>query len=280
MREASERIRLLEQENGVLRRAAASLSEANRPEKYSSRSSERWPRPVPRSGVRVAVALRILGLSRQDYHQWLADPVSQRDFDDACLIDKLYDIQADDPTLGYRFLTDELDLQHGIHVGENRVHRLCRVAVTTASHHKKRSKAGSTGAAPHDDLLAVVDEHGVIRHEFLADGANRVWLWDISEHPTREGKLYISAIKDVWSNRIVGYSMAIRMKSSLAGAAMRNAIAPRGPIGTVCRCDRGDQFRAKRTQRLLANNGLIGSMGRSYGAGDNATMESFSPCCR
>jgi transposase InsO family protein len=225
--------------------------------------------------VPVAVALRVLGLSRQGYYQWLNDPVSQRDWDDAHLIDKLYDLHTDDATLGYRFLTDELDLEHGIIVGENRVHRLCRIAGITASHHKKRSKAGSTGPAPHDDLLAVVDVHGVVRHEFLADGRDKVWLWDISEHPTREGKLYICAIKDVWSNRIVGYSIDSYMRSSLARAAMRNAIALRSPAGTICHSDRGGQFRAKRTQRLLANNGLIGSMGRSYGAGDNASMESF-----
>lgn len=155
------------------------------------------------------------------------------------------------------------------------MHRLCRLAGITASHHKKRSKPGSTGPAPHDDLLAVIDEHGVARHEFVADGPNKVWLWDISEHPTREGKLYICAIKDVWSNKIVGYSIDTRMKSSLARAAMRNAIALRSPAGTVCHSDRGGQFRANRTQRLLANNDLVGSMGRSYGAGDNASMESF-----
>ena len=225
--------------------------------------------------VPVAVACRVLGLSTQGYYKWLKDPVSQRDWDDAHLIDVLYELHGDDATLGYRFLTDELDLEHGITVGENRVHRLCRIAGITASHHKKRSKAGSTGPAPHDDLLAVVDEHGVVRHEFVADEPNKVWLWDISEHPTREGKLYICAIKDVFSNKIVGYSIDSRMKSSLARAAMRNAIALRSPVATVCHSDRGGQFRAKRTQRLLANNGLVGSMGRSYGAGDNASMESF-----
>lgn len=225
--------------------------------------------------VPVAVALRVLKLSRQGYYQWLNDPVSQRDWDDAHLLDLIHEIHADDATLGYRFITDELDLEHGITVGENRVHRLCRIAGITASHHKKRSKPGTTGPAPHDDLLAVIDEHGVVRHEFVAHGPNRVWLWDISEHPTREGKLYICAIKDLWSNKIVGYSIDTRMKSSLARAAMRNAIGLRSPVGTVCHSDRGGQFRAKRTQRLLANNGLVGSMGRSYGAGDNASMESF-----
>lgn len=225
--------------------------------------------------VPVAVALRVLGLSRQGYYQWLKAPVSQRDWDDAHVIDVLYDLHTDDDTLGYRFLTDELESEHGITASENRVHRLCRIAGVHASHHRKRSKPGSTGPAPHDDFLAVVDEHGVIRHEFTADGPNKVWLWDISEHPTREGKLYICAIKDVWSNKIVGYSIDTRMKSSLARAAMRNAIALRSPDGTICHSDRGGQFRAKRTQNLLRNNGLVGSMGRSYGAGDNASMESF-----
>lgn len=201
--------------------------------------------------VPVAVACRVLGLSTQGYYKWLKDPVCQRDWDDAHLIDVLYDLHEDDATLGYRFLTDELDLEHGIRVGENRVHRLCRIAGITASHHKKRSKAGSTGPAPHDDLLAVVDEHGVVRHEFVADGPNKVWLWDISEHPTREGKLYICAIKDLWSNRIVGYSIDSRMKSSLARAAMRNAVALRSPTGTICHSDRGGQGEFNRSSQHL-----------------------------
>ncbi|TSD52836.1 IS3 family transposase [Aeromicrobium piscarium] len=150
-----------------------------------------------------------------------------------------------------------------------------QLSPTAASRPKKRSKPGSTGPPPHDDLLAVVDEHGVIRHEFVADAPNKVWLWDISEHPTREGKLYLCAIKDVFSNKIVGYSIDSRMKASLAQSAMRNAIALRSPRGTICHSDRGGQFRAKRTQALLANHGVVGSMGRSYGAGDNASMESF-----
>jgi len=225
--------------------------------------------------VPVAVACRVLGLSTQGYYKWLKNPVSQRDWDDAHVIDVLYDLHADDATLGYRFLTDELADEHGITAGENRVHRLSRIAGISASHHKKRGKHAKAGPAPHDDLLAVIDKHGVLRHEFTATAPNQVWLWDISEHPTREGKLYICAIKDVYSNKIVGYSIDARMKSSLAMAAMRNAVALRSPVGTICHSDRGGQFRAKKVLRLLANNALVGSMGRAYGAGDNASMESF-----
>ena len=57
-----------------------------------------------------------------------------------------------------------------------------------------------------DDLCTVTDEHGRVRHEFTADGPNQLWLIDTTEHKTAEGKLYLCAIKDVFGNKIVGYS--------------------------------------------------------------------------
>ncbi len=90
-----------------------------------------------------------------------------------------------------------------------------------------------------------------------------------------EGKLYLCAIKDCYSNKIVGYSIDSRMKSSLVVCAIRNAIMIRMPDGTILHSDRGSQNRAKKVLRLLKNNGLIGSMGRVGACGDNAAMESF-----
>lgn len=129
----------------------------------------------------------------------------------------------------------------------------------------------------HDDLLATVDDKGRVTHDFTgaADGPNQVWLTDISEHPTGEGKLYLCAVKDVYSNKIVGYSIDSRMKSALASSAIRNAIALRSPDNTIVHSDRGSQFRSKKVVRLLKNNGLRGSMGRVGSSGDNAAMESF-----
>ena len=109
--------------------------------------------------------------------------------DDAHLLNVIHEIHANDATLGYRFITDELDTDHGI-LGENRVHRDHRPDIT---------RSALSPAQPdrfHNDyLLAVVDAHGVVRHAFVADDPNNAWLWDISEHPTREAKLYICAIK-------------------------------------------------------------------------------------
>lgn len=100
-------------------------------------------------------------------------------------------------------------------------------------------------------------------------------MTDITEHPTAEGNLYLCAVKDCYSNKIVGYSIDSRMKSSLAACAIRNAIALRAPAGTILHSDRGSQFRSKKVIRLLKNNGLLGSMGRVGACGDNAAMESF-----
>ncbi|MDN4507332.1 DDE-type integrase/transposase/recombinase [Dietzia kunjamensis] len=93
---------------------------------------------------------------------------------------------------------------------------------------KKRGKNGKKPGPPvHDDLCAVTDSHGVIRHEFRAQAPNQLWLADITEHWTGEGKLYLCAVKDIYSNRIVGYSIDSRMKSRLAVEALNNAVSRR-----------------------------------------------------
>ncbi len=101
-----------------------------------------------------------------------------------------------------------------------------------------------------------------------------------TEHRTAEGKLYLCAIKDVYSNRIVGYSIDSRMKSRLAVAALNNAVAMRAAAGDdvagcIVHSDRGSQFRSRKFLRALGPHHLVGSMGQVGSAGDNAAMESF-----
>ena len=104
-----------------------------------------------------------------------------------------------------------------------------------------------------------------------------MWLTDITEHWTDEGKLYCCAIKDLFSNRIVGYSIDSRMKARLVVAAIEMAVARRGGdvAGCILHSDRGSQFRARKVHRALARHGMVGSMGQVGSAGDNAAMESF-----
>jgi transposase InsO family protein len=120
----------------------------------------------------------------------------------------------------------------------------------------------------------------VTRHEVNADRPNELWLSDITEHWTGEGKLYVCAIKDVYSNRIVGYRIDSRMKSSLAVAALNDAAARRriegGDVaGCVVHTDRGSQFRSRKFVHALNRHSTVCSMGRVGAAGDNAAMESF-----
>lgn len=222
-------------------------------------------RDLAGDGVPVAVTCRVLKLCKQAYYRWMRNPVSNRDYDDAVLINHAVDIHRDDPAFGYRFIKDELELR-GIMASENRVNRLCTTQRLWSFHARKRGLSRRSGPPVHDDLVA---------KDFTAAGPNLKWLTDITEHPTSEGKLYLCAVKDVWSNRIVGYSMSDRMTSDLAVSALRHAIVDRRPVATVVHSDRGSQFRSNVYIRMLANNKLRGSMGRVGACGDNAAMESF-----
>ena len=103
-----------------------------------------------------------------------------------------------------------------------------------------------------------------------------MWLTDITEHPTGEGKLYLCAVKDVCSGRIVGYSISDRMKARLAVTALASAVLRRGEVaGCLIHSDRGSQFRSQTYLAELRCHHLIGSMGQVGAAGDNAAMESF-----
>ena len=216
-------------------------------------------------GIPVSVTCRVLGFSTQGFYKWKKNPVSQRDWDDAHLINAALAIHADDPAFGYRFIADELP-SHGIAAGENRVARLCSQERIWSVFAKKKGLTPKSGPPVHDDLVG---------RKFTADAPNQVWLTDITEHRTDEGKVYLCAIKDLYSNRIVGYSIDSRMKASLAVAALTHAIDQRSPTGTIVHSDRGSQFRSKRFVNALSHNRLQGSMGRVGACGDNAAMESF-----
>jgi transposase InsO family protein len=147
--------------------------------------------------------------------------------------------------------------------------------VTVAGGRRSVRTKGKNGKRPgppaHEDL---------VNRDFTAEVPNVLWLTDITEHRTDEGKLYLCAIKDVYSNRIVGYSISDRMKSAIAVNALNSAVARRGiggadVAGCVVHSDRGSQFRSRKFLAALRRHALVGSMGQVASAGDNAAMESF-----
>lgn len=216
-------------------------------------------------GVPVAVTCRVLGFSKQAFFKWRAAPVSKRDWDDAQLTNAAIDAHNDDPPFGYRFIADEIR-EAGLTASDRRIWRLCSQQRIWSTFAKKRGLNRKAGPPVHDDRLKRV---------FTAPDIDKVWLTDITEHQTGEGKLYLCAVKDACSRRIVGYSISDRMKASLAVNALNMAIQRREPVKTIVHSDRGSQFRSKKYVRALKRAGLRGSMGRVGACADNAAMESF-----
>lgn len=222
-------------------------------------------------GVPVTVACRVLKLARQPYYRWREDPVTDAEWVQAHRINALYDAHRDDPTFGYRFLAHEAR-KAGRRMSRRTAWSLCSTSgITSAAQRRRRGKGKKTGPP-------VFDDH--VQRMFTADAPNRVWLTDITEHATSEGKLYCCAIKDVYANRIVGYSISHRMTAQLAVDALNSAVARRrledqDVAGCILHADRGSQFRARKMAHALNRHGMVGSMGRVGAAGDNAAMESF-----
>jgi putative transposase len=222
-------------------------------------------------GIPVAVTCRVLKLARQPYYRWLQQPVGNWELDRAYLSNAIFDAHRDDPEFGHRLLADEARAagQSGC---DRTIWRICRDQQWWSVFGKKRGRNGKKPGPPvHDDR---------VQRDFTAEQPNQLWLTDITEHHTGEGKLYLCAVKDMYSNRIVGYSISDRMKSQLAVRAIESAVSRRKRdghdlAGCIVHSDRGSQFRSRKFVRALRRHDLIGSMGQVGAAGDNAAMESF-----
>jgi transposase InsO family protein len=226
-------------------------------------------RELADDGIPVTVSCRVLKLARAPFYRWLDSPFTDAQLDEAWLANAIHDAHRDDPEFGYRFLADEVrHLNDYAGVSDRVVWRICRDHQWWSVFGKaKRSKTSKPGTPSHDDL---------VKRDFTATTPNQLWLSDLTEHRTREGKLYVCAIKDVFSNRIVGWAIDERMKARLVVAAIEMAVARRGDVaGCILHSDRGSQFRARKVHRALAHHGMVGSMGQVGSAGDNAAMESF-----
>lgn len=219
-------------------------------------------------GVRVAVARRMLRVSASGYDEWHGRPPSLRDVADQALSVQIREIHAcSRGTYGVPRVHAELRLGRGVRCGRKRIARLMRIAGLHGVYVRRRRR--SSPAPPvHDDL---------VRRRFVADAPDRLWLTDITEHPTREGKVYLAAVLDVYGRRVVGWSIADHLRSELVVDALEMARWRRRPARgqTVLHSDRGAQYTSWAFGHRLRQAGLLGSMGRVGSAYDNAMMESF-----
>lgn len=217
-------------------------------------------------GIPVTVTCRVLKLARQPYYRWLREPLTPAEVTAAYRADALFDAHRDDPQFGYRFLADEARVA-GETMADRTAWRICSDHGWWSSFGKKKRRGKTPGPAVHDDLVNRV---------FTAAAPDELWFSDITEHPTLEGKLYLCAVKDACSGRIVGYSISDRMTARIVVDAITSAAQRRDDVaGCIVHSDRGSQFRSRKVGRALRRLGLVGSMGRTGAACDNAAMESF-----
>ena len=228
-------------------------------------------------GIPVVVSCRVLKLARQPYYRWLNNPVTKRELEEAYRANALFNAHRDDPEFGYRLLADEAR-DEGEPMSDRTAWRIASLNGWWSVFGKKRSKNGKKpGPAVHDDLCVVIDERGRERHQFVASRPNQLWLTDITEHKTSEGRLYLCAVKDAFSGRIVGYSIDSRMKALSRGSRCpqrrpdaRKRERLHRSFGQRVRSFEAGSFAAHSLPIIL-----VGSMGRVASCGDNAAMESF-----
>jgi putative transposase len=221
------------------------------------------------------VACRVLNVSRSGYYDWLGRPDSLRAQENELLLKQIRDIHKESRfTYGSPRVHAELTLGLGLPVNLKRVARLMREAGIQGLYRRRRR--GCTVRDP--DAQACPD---LVNRDFTADEPNRLWITDITEHPTEEGKVYCAAVMDVYSRLIVGWSIADHMRTELVTDALGMAIVRRRPekqsqdTGTIMHSDHGSQYTSWAFGQRIRTAGLLGSMGSVGDCYDNAMMESF-----
>lgn len=225
------------------------------------------------SDLPVTASCRAMKVTTSGFYEWCErqrNP-SPRARADAELTRTIVEIHRQSRgTYGSPRVHAELRLGTGIRVGRKRVERLMR-QVGLQGVYRRRRQWGCTRrnptAIPSDDL---------VNRAFKVSGPDRLWVSDVTEHPSGEGKVYLAVVLDAWSRRVVGWSIADHLRSELVVDALQMALwRRRPPEGTVVHSDHGSQYTSWAFGRRLRAAGLLGSMGTVGDAFDNAVAESF-----
>jgi putative transposase len=222
----------------------------------------------------VAVCCRVMKVSRAGFYEWqhCQRHPCRRAVADQALTDIIHQIWTQSRgTYGSPRVWAELRLGRGIRVSRKRVARLMRHAGLEGIYRRRRPGCtrSNPDAVPSDDLVG---------RRFRVDRPDRLWVADITEHPTREGKVFLAAVIDAWSRRVVGWSIADHLRTELVCDALNMALWRRRPApdaGLVHHADHGSQYTSWAFGQRLRTAGLLGSMGTVGDALDNAMAESF-----
>jgi putative transposase len=210
-------------------------------------------------------------VSTSGFYAWKACPVSDRDWDDAILTNTIFDIhRMSRRSYGSPRVYSELRLARETFCSRKRVERLMRQAGVQGIY--RRRGHGCTrrdGSTPSDDLVG---------RKFDPDCPDRLWVMDVTEHPTGERKVYLAAVLDAYSRRVIGWSIADHIRSELVVDALQMAIWRRRPPEgqTIAHSDHESaQYTSWAFGRRLRKAGLLGSMGSIGDCFDNSVAESF-----
>ncbi|MBA3261775.1 MAG: IS3 family transposase [Thermoleophilaceae bacterium] len=218
----------------------------------------------------VDLMCRVLGVSRSGFYAWSSRAPSDRALADAWLTEQIREIHADNRGVyGAPRVQAELRMARGICVGRKRVERLMRAAGISGLVPKKRGRTTISvpGVRVADDL---------VQRDFRPMAPNVLWVADITYLRSWEGWLYLVAVQDAFSRRIVGWSMADHMRSDLVVDALNMAIARRRPeAGLIHHSDQGSQFVSLAFGQACGKAGIARSMGSRGDCFDNAVAESF-----
>ncbi len=220
-----------------------------------------------RDSYPVARMCRVVGINRSGFYKWDGRSLSQRDIDDAVLVGEITEIyEASRRTYGAPRIWGQLT-RRGINVGRKRVARLMRQGGLVGVHARKKWRRGRPDIAPAPDL---------VQRDFTADAPDRLWVADITEFATREGKLFLAGIVDVATSQIVGWSMATRQTSELVVDALVSAALRRNiTTDLIHHSDKGSQYTSLAFTNRLEDLNLVPSFGSTGDCYDNAKMEAF-----
>lgn len=220
----------------------------------------------------TTVLCRTLGVSTSGFYEWRVrrHHPARRTVEDRSLTERITAIHRQSrATYGAPRIHAELRLGDGVRIGRKRIARLMRTAgIQGISWPKKK------GCTRRDPSAELSDD--LVNREFGVHGPDRLWVTDITEHRTGEGKIYVAVVLDAWSRRIVGWSIADHIRSELVVDALQMAIwRRRPPEGAIVHSDHGSQYTSWAFGRRLRAAGLLGSMGTIGDAYDNSMAESF-----
>lgn len=217
----------------------------------------------------VSLLCSVLGVSRAGYYAWKHRPASARAVRDAELSEQIAAIHGDS-TGTYGWPRVHAELRHrGVRVSRKRVARLMRAAGLSGM--VGRRKGNTTIRVP-----GVATAPDLVRRDFAPTAPNRLWMADLTEFSTWEGKLYLAVVIDAFSRRCVGWAMADHMRAELVVGALEMAIWHRRPdAGLVHHSDRGGQYVSLIFGQTARAAGIAVSMGAKGCALDNAVCEAF-----